>query len=113
MPTWLGPVQGGAAFMPPVPPPGTTPAARRLFRHYGTVTEGRNFYIYDNGSVTDADPVGAQWDDVAHVLWGAHCEPVTDDEVSLLTAAGFAAYIHDGEYFDTYHDVYSDTEACC
>lgn len=91
MPTFTGPTQTGRAFAPPAPPAGTEPAAMALFRHYGALTEGRNVFIMTNGAVTETDPI--DWSLVAHALWGAHVEPITDAEATLLTAAGYGAYI--------------------
>lgn len=91
MPTWTGPTQSGAAWVLPPGSPGQTPAAFALFRHYGTVVEGRNVFIMSDGTVTESDP--SDWSLVAHALWGGHVEPITDAEAALLTAAGFGAYI--------------------
>lgn len=85
MPTFQGPTQTGAAYT------GVTPPGRALFRHYGSVTEGRNVYILTNGTVTEADPT--DWSTVAHALWGGHIEPITAAEAALLTAAGYGANI--------------------
>jgi hypothetical protein len=84
-PTFVGPTTPGAAYR------GSSPAAAALFRHYGTVTEGVNVYILTNGTVTTQDPVDPSA--VAHTLWGGHVEPITAAEATLLTTAGYGAFI--------------------
>lgn len=82
---FFGPVQAGAAYR------GITPAGRALFRHYGTVTEGRNVYIMTNGTVTENDPTDLTL--VRRVLFGGHYEPVDSAEQALLIAAGYGGYL--------------------
>lgn len=87
MPTWYGPGRAGAAWRS---------GNRRddwFWRHYGPVMEGVNVFLYSDGSVSEASPTAEQWPNVAHALWGAHVEPITDDEAALLTAAGYGQYI--------------------
>lgn len=82
------PTTTGAAFT------GDTPAAARLFAHYAPTDRGRNVYILKDGTVTENTPVGLDgWANVAHACYGAHTEPVTASEITLLTAAGYGAYI--------------------
>jgi hypothetical protein len=71
-------------------------------RHYGTVTEGRNVYILTNGTVTETDPL--DWSTVAHALWGAHVEEITDAEAALLAAAGYIQFAYGDVYSDTYRE---------
>lgn len=85
MPTFTPPTQSGAAFR------GVSPPGNALFRHYGTVVEGRNVFILTNGTVTENDPYDPTT--IAHTLFGGHVEPITDAEATLLTAAGYGAYI--------------------
>lgn len=88
MPTWFGPTDTGPALT------GNTPAGSALFAHYQPITRGLNLYILSDGTVTDFDPVGGDgWAGVVHALWGGHTEPITDDEATLLTNAGYGAFI--------------------
>jgi hypothetical protein len=82
---FTGPTQTGVALT------GATPAAKALFRHYRPVVTGRNVFILTDGTVTETQPW--PYETVARVLMGGLAEPVTDAEATLLTAAGYAAYL--------------------
>lgn len=108
MPTFTPPNQDA---VPPVLPPGTpgqTSLSYKLFSHYRMRPEGRNVYIYSDGSVSENDPDGNStlWRDsdrtpdslgaptVTFVAYGGHDGvTVTQAQADLLTAAGYGAYI--------------------
>lgn len=61
-------------------------------RLYGRVAQPfarRNVFRLTDLSITETQP--EDWDDVETVWWGGHLNPVTDDDVTALTAAGYAA----------------------
>lgn len=72
-----------------------------LFRHYRSRPEGRNVYIYSDGSVSEVDPNGVttQWQAtdgdqtgiyITACFYGGHgAYPVTATQATLLTAAGY------------------------
>lgn len=92
MPTFYGPETQTRSLVSPDPIEwARNPLGQALMRHYGTQAEGVNVYLLRSGVVTTEDPI--DWDTVAHALWGAHYEPITDAEAALLTAAGYGAYI--------------------
>ena len=89
--------------LPPILP-STRGIQRRLFRFYRPRPEGINVYIYSDDTVSEDDPNGSErvWtihdinvDNpnaayVTHVFWGGHeADPITDEEATLLTAAGY------------------------
>ena len=77
-------------------PPDGDPLARRLMRFHGSEPRGENVYIINGTTVTTNDPDGVTvtWDMVTHVFWGGHVgETVTAAEATLLTDAGFGAYL--------------------
>lgn len=92
MPSWFGPVTltRSPVDLDPVEA-ARNPLGNRLMRHYGGQPEGVNVYILTSGAVTQDDPVDLSL--VAHTLWGGHVEPITAAEATLLTAAGYGAYI--------------------
>lgn len=112
MPTFYGPETQTRSLVSPDPIEwARNPLGQALMRHYGTQAEGVNVYLLHSGVVTTEDPI--DWDTVRKPLWGAHCEPVNATDIAMLTAAGWGAYVHDGEYVDIYTDTYCDFEGCC
>ena len=83
------------SFTPPTdnvtPPilPDTKGLAFLLFRHYASTARGRNVFIINGTTVTEADPLGT--DTVNRAFYGGHgpYTDVTDAEAALLTAAGY------------------------
>lgn len=88
MPTFFGPVTSTRS---PVSTEPGNDAGNLLMRHFGSFTEGVNVFILTDNTVTTTQP--ASWDSVRRVLYGAHTEPITAAEASLLTASGYGAYI--------------------
>lgn len=89
-----------AVAVPPVLP--EAHPGNRLFRHYRARPEGRNVFIYSDGTVSEREPDGQAtfWKKtdatrvaqpyVTHAFWGGHsAEQITDAEAALLIAAGF------------------------
>lgn len=65
--------------------------SQRLFRHYKPRARGRNVYLLVGGTVTETQP--ADMSTVSKIFYGGHVEPVNDAEVTILTAAGYGAFI--------------------
>lgn len=98
----------------------STPAMQTLMSRYAMRPRGVNVYLMADGSVTEVEP--PQWNpqdpsgpvnqgynpfthqvdatylpssqQVVKVFWGATDNPVTAEEVTILTEAGYGPYIH-------------------
>lgn len=103
-----------ATFTPPadnlVPPIAvdsrdvTDPLAQKLFRYYKSRPRGRNVFILTNNTVTEDLPASSYnadgtlnteaWSQVSRVFYGGHIGyQISASEQSILTAAGYGAYI--------------------
>lgn len=65
--------------------------ANRLASRRNPAARGRNVYLLTNGTYTENQPGDATT--ISKTYHGGHDNEVTADEVSLLTAAGYGAYI--------------------
>lgn len=98
----------------------STPAIQRLMSRYAMRPRGVNVFLMVDGTVTEVEPpqwnpqdpsgpVTQGWNPFTHqndtttlptsqqvvrVYWGATDNPITDEEVTVLTDAGYGAYIH-------------------
>lgn len=83
-------------FTPPVRLIGATTLAdphpgNAIMRHYVANRVGVNIFQMAGGVFTETQPYSDL--DAVRVFHGGHIHPVTDAEVALLTAAGYAANI--------------------
>lgn len=97
----------------------STPAMQRLMSRYAMGPRGRNVYLMADGSVTEVEP--PQWNpqdpggpvtqgwnpftnqldtvtlpesqQVVRIYWGGSANPLTSEEVTILTDAGYGPYI--------------------
>lgn len=66
-------------------------AANDWGRHIAGSPRGRNVYLFLDGTVTENQPSNMAL--VSRVYYGGHNNEVDDNEVAVLTAAGYGAYI--------------------
>jgi len=79
------------------------PLGNALMRHFARGPRGRNVFLLTNNTVTEQQP--ANWVDAntgstnagevntLKTWYGGHSHPITDAEATILTAAGYGAYI--------------------
>lgn len=66
-----------------------------LFRHFVGPTRGRTVYKTNGTYVTSDAPYLDDLLAADAVYYGGHVHPITDDERTDLTAAGFGAYVEE------------------